>query len=67
MGNDVKEFDAILGQPGRPGAIPVAWDKLFPVTDADGVEWYVVECERHAEDLSAIKPSIEFLKSKGRG
>ena len=68
MGKDVKEFDAILGQPGKPGATPVAWDRLFPVTDADGVKWYVVECERHFDDINgAVKPSIEFLKSKGRG
>ena len=68
MGKDVKQFDAILGQPGKPGAKPVDWDGLFPVTDADGVEWYVVECERHFDDPNgAVKPSIEFLKKKGRG
>ena len=67
MGKGVTKFDAILGQPGQPGATPVAWDRLFPVTDADGVEWYVVECERHDDTLDAIRPSIEFLKSKGRG
>ena len=67
MGKNVKEFDAILGQPGKPGATPVDWDGLFPVTDADGVEWYVVECERHFDDINgAVKPSFEFLKSKGR-
>ena len=66
MGPGVKTFDAILGKPGEPGATPVDWDRLFPVTDADGVQWYVVECERHEDDLSAVKPSFEFLKSKGR-
>jgi len=67
MGKDVKEFDAILGQPGKPGATPVDWDGLFPVTDADGVEWYVVECERHFDDINgAVIPSFNFLKSKGR-
>jgi sugar phosphate isomerase/epimerase len=66
MGKDVKQFDAILGQPGKPGATPVPWDDLFPVTDADGVKWYVVECERHEDTFDAIKPSIEFLRSKGR-
>ena len=65
MGKNVKEFDAILGQPGRPGATPVDWDGLIPVTEKDGVEWYVVECERHFEDLSAVTPSYAFLKSKG--
>lgn len=67
MGPGVKTFDAILGQPGKPGAKGVEWDRLFPVTDADGVKWYVVECERHEDSLDAIRPSIEFLKSKGRG
>ena len=66
MGKDVKEFDAILGKPGKPGATPVAWDKLFPVTDKDGVKWYVVECERHEDKLWAIDESFKFLKSKGR-
>lgn len=65
MGPKVKKFDAILGQPGQPGAVPVNWDALIPVTEADGVEWYVVECERHHDDLSAVTPSYEFLKSKG--
>ena len=67
MGKEVKEFDAILGQPGKPGATPVDWDGLFPVTDKDGVAWYVVECERHFDDITkAVIPSFEFLKSKGR-
>ena len=67
MGKEVKEFDAILGQPGKPGATPVDWDGLFPVTDKDNVEWYVVECERHFNDINgAVKPSFDFLKSKGR-
>ena len=65
MGKDVKEFDAILGQPGRPGAIPVDWAGLIPVTEKDGVEWYVVECERHEDGLSAVGPSYEFLRSMG--
>ena len=65
MGKEVKEFDAILGQPGKPGATPVAWDELLPVAEADGVKWWVVECERHFEDLSAVTPSYKFLKAKG--
>lgn len=65
MGKNVKEFDAILGQPGRPDAVPVDWDGLIPVAEKDGVEWFVVECERHFEDLSAVLPSYNFLKSKG--
>ena len=66
MGKGVKEFNAILGQPGKPGAKGVEWDRLFPISDADGVKWYVVECERHSDTLDAVKPSIEFLRSKGR-
>ena len=72
MGKGVVKFDAILGQPGcdadgKPCATPVNWDALFPVTDADGVEWYVVECERHFDDINgAVIPSFNFLKSKGR-
>ena len=66
----VEKFDAILGRPGcdkdgKPCATPVDWDGLIPVSEADGVKWYVVECERHFDDLSAITPSYEFLKSKG--
>ncbi len=57
-------FDAILGQPGE-GAVGVNWDKLIPVTEADGVAWYVVECEQHDNDLFAVTPSYAFLKSKG--
>ena len=66
MGQGVKKFDAILGQPGQPGAKGVDWDKLFKAADKDGVKWWVVECERHAGSLAAVKPSFEFLKAKGR-
>ena len=66
MGKGVKKFDAILGQPGQPGAKGVEWDKLFPVADDNGVKWWVVECERHFDSLEAITPSFAFLKSKGR-
>ena len=65
MGKNVKQFDAILGRPGKPDAAPVDWDGLIPVTEKDGVEWYVVECERHADDLSAVLPSYNFLSAKG--
>ena len=64
------QFDAILGQPGKfkdgttvPG---VNWDKLFKATDADGVKWYVVECEKHEGELSTVDDSFKFLRSKGR-
>ena len=65
MGKDVKEFDAILGQPGKPGAKGVEWDRLIVATEKDSVPWYVVECERHDDDLSAVTPSYEFLRGKG--
>lgn len=62
-------FDAILGQPGRfadgTSAQGVDWDRLFKTADADGVKWYVVECERHGDGLSAIDESYRFLRSKG--
>ena len=72
MGKNVKKFDAILGKPGcdengKPCATPVDWDGLIPVTEKDGVQWYVVECERHFEDLSAVLPSYNFLRAKGLG
>ena len=65
VGKDVREFESVLGQPGRPGAVPVDWDGLIPVTERDGVEWYIVECSKHFEDLSAVLPSYNFLKTKG--
>ena len=65
MGKNVTSFDAILGQPGRPGAVGVDWDKLIPATENDGVKWYVVECEKHEDGLSAVTPSYAFLKAKG--
>ncbi len=66
MGKNVKKFDAILGQPGEPGAKGVDWDSLFKATDKDGVQWYIVECEKHCDTFDAIVPSFEFLRSKGR-
>ena len=65
-----KGAPGILGRPGteadgkpRKG---VDWDALFPVTDADGVEWYVVECETNPKTLDSVRGSIWFLRSKGR-
>ena len=67
-GKNVKKFTGILGRPGEgdPGAKGVDWDRLFKATDADGVKWYIVECERSWGSLDAVKPSFEFLRSKGR-
>lgn len=64
MGKEVKKFDAILGQPGE-GAVPVNWDAVIAEAINQGSEYLVVECERHQSSLFAVKPSIEFLKSKG--
>ena len=61
-GMNESDFDAILGKPPK-GAIGVDWQKLFPVTEKDGVEWYVVECERHFDSLDAIGPSFDFLSN----
>jgi sugar phosphate isomerase/epimerase len=59
-GMDEPEFDAILGRPAK-GVKGVEWEKLFPVAEKDGVEWFVVECERHFDSLEAVKPSYAFL------
>ena len=65
-----ENFDAILGKPGtfKDGrkVQGVDWDRLFKTSDADGVKWYVVECEKHEDSLMAIDASFKFLKSKGR-
>ena len=65
-----KGAPGILGQPGteadgspRKG---VDWDELFKTTDADGVEWYIVECETNPRTLESIDKSFAFLKAKGR-
>ena len=55
----------LKGSDGTPRK-GVDWDALFPVTDADGVEWYVVECETNPKTLDSVRGSIWFLKSKGR-
>jgi len=61
-GTDEPGFDAILGRPadGKQG---VDWAGLVPVAEKDGVEWFVVECERHFDSLDAITPSFGFLSA----
>ena len=65
-----KGAPGILGQPGTlPDGTPrkgVDWDRLFKVTDADGVKWYVVECETNPDSFVSVSESIKFLRSKGR-
>ena len=41
------------------------WVKVLAAAEKAGTKWFVVECERHFEDLSAVLPSYNFLKSKG--
>lgn len=55
----------ILGQP-KPGLKGVDWDKVFPVVETKGLDWYIVEAESDPTVFTAVKGSIEFLKSKGR-
>lgn len=64
-GMDAPDFDAVLGRPGS-GAKGVDWQRLAPAADANGVKWWVVECERHFDSLDAVRPSFEFLRSIGR-
>jgi hypothetical protein len=54
-----------MDENGKVVAVGVDWDKLIVASEADGVKWYVVECERHREDLTAVTPSYAFLKEKG--
>ena len=65
MGKGVKKFDAILGQPGQPGAIGVDWDKVIATASSNGSKWMVVECEKHFDSLYAVTESYKFLKTKG--
>ena len=64
----VADFRDVLRDPAIDAvciATPVDWDGLIPIAEADGVKWWVVECERHFNDLSAVTPSYAFLKAKG--
>jgi len=65
MGPGVRTFDGILGQPGQPGAKGVDWNAALAAAEDDGITWWVVECERHFDDFSAVAPSYAFLKSLG--
>ncbi len=53
-------FEGIVGQPPA-GVKGVEWDRLHPVACADGVKWYVVECEGRFDLLDAITKSYAFL------
>lgn len=65
------DFEGILGRPGftRDGepVRGVDWDGLIPATRRNGTRWFVVECEAHFDDLTAILHSCDFLRMKGLG
>jgi len=65
-GRDVKKFDGILGEPAQPGARGVDWGKVATAADADGIPWWIVECEKHFESLDVVRKSYEFLRKRGR-
>lgn len=54
----------VLGQPGT--AKGVDWAELYKATDAEKVEWYVVECESNPNTLEHVKASFDFLHAAGR-
>ena len=58
-------FEGILGETGSASVKGIDWDGLIATAKADGIGWFVVECEYHADDFRAIGPSAEFLKAKG--
>ena len=60
--NDDPSFDAVLGRPGVSKGVD--WGAVLAAAAADGVEWLVVECEKHCDGLSAAAGSIEFLRSR---
>ena len=54
----------VLGQPGT--AKGVDWPALYKATDAEKVDWYVVECESNPNTLEHVKASFDFLHAAGR-
>lgn len=60
-GVDEDGFDGILGKPPA-GVRGVDWAGVRDAACADGVKWFVVECERHFDSLEAVAPSFAFLK-----
>ena len=63
--DDDPSFDAILGRPGASRGVD--WDAVLAAAAADGVEWLVVECEKHCDGLSAAAGSIGFLRGRTCG
>ncbi|MDR0522464.1 MAG: sugar phosphate isomerase/epimerase [Planctomycetaceae bacterium] len=60
-----KGYSGVLGEYPEGGS-HVDWDTVFPVLENDGLEWYIVESEAHADRLDDVKGCVEFLKKKGR-
>ena len=58
-------FDGILGKPAA-NAKGVDWKKVAVAADADGVKWWIAECEAHLDSLMPVAESYKFLKSLGR-
>ena len=54
----------VLGQPGT--AKGVDWPALYKATDAEKVDWYIVECESNPNTLEHVKASFDFLRAAGR-
>ena len=58
-------FDGILGKPAA-NAKGVDWKKVDAAADADGVKWWIAECEAHLDSLAPITESYKFLQGLGR-
>lgn len=56
---------SILGNPdaGKKG---IAWPSVFAAAEAEGTQWYIVECEARPDSLEAIGASFKFLKACGK-
>ena len=54
-------FDGILGHP-PVNAKGVDWPKVSAAADADGVKWWIAECEVHLDSLQPITESFKFLR-----
>ena len=44
----------------------VDWPALYKATDAEKVDWYIVECESNPNTLEHVKASFDFLRAAGR-
>lgn len=58
-------FDGVLGRPAA-NARGVDWKKVSAAADADGVKWWIAECEAHLDSLTPLAESFKFLQRLGR-